>query len=58
MSTTVARQTGVAAAGAALIAVTLWESAFVAIRGAGERLSPGPLALGRLAASTPAPPRW
>jgi drug/metabolite transporter (DMT)-like permease len=33
---------------AALVTVTLWASAFVAIRDAGEHLSPGPLALGRL----------
>ena len=33
---------------AALITVTLWASAFVAIRDAGETISPGPLSLGRL----------
>jgi drug/metabolite transporter (DMT)-like permease len=33
---------------AALVTVVLWASAFVAIRDAGEHLSPGPLALGRL----------
>jgi drug/metabolite transporter (DMT)-like permease len=36
---------------AALVAVALWGSAFVAIRDAGETLSPGPLALGRLLVS-------
>src|SRR5687768_14536547 len=33
---------------AGLVTVTLWGSAFVAIRDAGHSLSPGPLALGRL----------
>jgi drug/metabolite transporter (DMT)-like permease len=33
---------------AALVAVGLWASAFVAIRSAGRELGPGPLALGRL----------
>ena len=33
---------------AALVTVTLWASAFVGIRAAGEDLSPGPLTLGRL----------
>jgi drug/metabolite transporter (DMT)-like permease len=33
---------------AGLVAVTLWGSAFVGIRDAGQSLSPGPLALGRL----------
>jgi drug/metabolite transporter (DMT)-like permease len=36
------------ALGAALVAVTLWASAFVGIRSAGRSLSPGSLALGRL----------
>jgi drug/metabolite transporter (DMT)-like permease len=36
---------------AALVTVTLWGSAFVAIRDAGETLSPGALALGRLLVS-------
>jgi len=36
---------------AGLLAVTLWGSSFVAIRDAGERLSPGSLALGRLLVS-------
>jgi drug/metabolite transporter (DMT)-like permease len=40
--------TDVAAVAAALVTVTLWGSAFVAIRSAGEELSPGALALGRL----------
>ena len=33
---------------AALVTVVLWASAFVGIRAAGEELSPGALALGRL----------
>ena len=33
---------------AALVTVTLWASAFVGIRAAGEELSPGPLSLARL----------
>jgi EamA-like transporter family len=36
---------------AGLVAVTLWGSAFVAIRDAGETLAPGSLALGRLLVS-------
>jgi drug/metabolite transporter (DMT)-like permease len=36
---------------AGLVTVTLWGSAFVAIRDAGRILSPGPLALGRLLVS-------
>jgi drug/metabolite transporter (DMT)-like permease len=40
--------TDLAALAAALVTVTLWGSAFVAIRDAGEALSPGSLALGRL----------
>src|SRR5947208_17106626 len=36
------------ALGAALLALTLWASAFVGIRSAGHHLSPGSLALGRL----------
>lgn len=39
-------------AGAAVVTVVLWASAFVAIRSAGEAYSPGALALGRLAAGT------
>lgn len=38
----------VAAFAAGLVTVTLWGSAFVAIRAAGDTLSPGALALGRL----------
>jgi drug/metabolite transporter (DMT)-like permease len=41
----------VGAVGAALVTVTVWGSAFVAIRDAGENLSPGSLALGRLLVS-------
>jgi drug/metabolite transporter (DMT)-like permease len=48
MSATVAPRTEVAAVGAALVTVVLWGSAFVAIRDAGQTLSPGSLALGRL----------
>ena len=44
-------RTEVAALGAGLVTVTLWGSAFVAIRDAGETLSPGSLALGRLLVS-------
>ena len=40
-----------AAVVAGLVTVTLWGSAFVAIRDAGETLSPGSLALGRLLVS-------
>jgi drug/metabolite transporter (DMT)-like permease len=43
-----AARTDVAALAAALVTVTLWGSAFVAIRDAGQTLSPGSLALGRL----------
>lgn len=39
------------AVGAGLLTVTLWGSAFVAIRDAGKTLSPGSLALGRLLVS-------
>jgi drug/metabolite transporter (DMT)-like permease len=41
----------VAALAAALVTVTAWGSAFVAIRAAGETLSPGAIALGRLVVS-------
>jgi drug/metabolite transporter (DMT)-like permease len=51
MSATVAPRTEVAAVGAALVTVALWGSAFVAIRDAGQALSPGSLALGRLLVS-------
>ena len=44
-------KTDVAALAAGLVTVTLWGSAFVAIRDAGETLSPGSLALGRLLVS-------
>jgi drug/metabolite transporter (DMT)-like permease len=42
----------VSALAAALITVTLWGSAFVGIRAAGQTFSPGGLALGRLLVST------
>ena len=45
---TVAPRTDSAALVAALVTVTAWGSAFVGIRAAGEELSPGALALGRL----------
>jgi drug/metabolite transporter (DMT)-like permease len=41
----------ISALAAALVTVTLWGSAFVAIRSAGETLSPGAIALGRLLVS-------
>lgn len=43
-----ARRTELLAAGAAVVTVVLWASAFVSIRSAGEEYSPGALALGRL----------
>ena len=43
-----ARRQQLLAAGAALVTVTLWASAFVGIRSADRRLDPGALALGRL----------
>jgi hypothetical protein len=46
--TATATRTDLAALAAGLVTVTLWGSAFVGIRAAGEALSPGPLALGRL----------
>jgi drug/metabolite transporter (DMT)-like permease len=46
-----AARTDVAALAAGLVTVTLWGSAFVAIRDAGRTLSPGSLALGRLLVS-------
>ena len=46
-----AASTDVPALVAGLVTVTLWGSAFVAIREAGETLSPGSLALGRLLVS-------
>lgn len=42
----------VPALAAALITVTLWGSAFVGIRAAGQTFSPGGLAVGRLLVST------
>jgi drug/metabolite transporter (DMT)-like permease len=45
------RRTERAALVAGLVTVTLWGSAFVGIRDAGQSLSPGPLALGRLLVS-------
>jgi drug/metabolite transporter (DMT)-like permease len=50
-TTSVAVPTDVAALAAALVTVTAWGSAFVAIRAAGETLSPGAIALGRLVVS-------
>jgi drug/metabolite transporter (DMT)-like permease len=47
-TTTVAVGTDVAALIAGLVTVTVWGSAFVGIRAAGETFSPGGLALGRL----------
>jgi drug/metabolite transporter (DMT)-like permease len=44
-------RTDVPALAASLVTVTLWGSAFVAIRDAGQSLSPGSLALGRLLVS-------
>ena len=51
-ATSVAVATDVAALSAALVTVIAWGSAFVAIRAAGETLSPGAIALGRLAVSS------
>src|SRR3954454_24633134 len=48
-----ARRDSLLAAGAALVTVLLWASAFVGIRAAGKHLEPGPLALGRLLVATP-----
>ena len=42
------RREALLASGAALVTVTLWASAFVGIRAAGEDLSPGALSLARL----------
>lgn len=44
----IARREDLVAVGAALLAVVLWASAFVAIRFVDRRLAPGALALGRL----------
>jgi drug/metabolite transporter (DMT)-like permease len=46
-----ARPGDLAALAGGLVTVTLWGSAFVAIRAAGETLSPGAIALGRLVVS-------
>jgi drug/metabolite transporter (DMT)-like permease len=51
-STAVARTIDVPALIAGLMTVTVWGSAFVAIRAVGHALSPGALALGRLVVST------
>ena len=51
LSIRAAARTDVAALAAGLVTVTLWGSAFVAIRDAGQTLSPGSLALGRLLVS-------
>src|SRR5262249_36129710 len=45
---TTATKTDIRALAAGLITVTAWASAFVAIRGAKDTLSPGSIALGRL----------
>lgn len=45
-----ARRDELLAAGAAVVTVVLWASAFVSIRSAGDAYSPGALALGRLGA--------
>src|SRR4051812_24280703 len=46
------RRTDVAALAAGLVTVVSWGSAFVAIRAAGETMSPGSVALGRLLVSS------
>lgn len=51
LPTPAAARTDAAALAAALVTVTLWGSAFVAIRDVGQTLSPGSLALGRLLVS-------
>src|SRR5262245_33313975 len=51
-ATTVGGRTDVAALAAGLVTVTAWGSAFVAIRAAGDSLSPGAIALGRLLVSS------
>jgi drug/metabolite transporter (DMT)-like permease len=51
VTTTVEARAEVGALAAALVTVMLWGSAFVAIRAAGQTLSPGSLALGRLLVS-------
>lgn len=52
MNTSPSRRTGLLAAGATVVTVVLWASAFVSIRSAGAAYSPGALALGRLLAGT------
>jgi drug/metabolite transporter (DMT)-like permease len=47
-----ASRTDVAALAAGLVTVTVWGSAFVAIRAAGHALSPGAISLGRLVVSS------
>lgn len=42
------RRRQILAVAAALVSVTLWASAFVGIRAAGQEFAPGPLAVGRL----------
>src|SRR5260221_12269433 len=49
---TATSRTDVVAVIAGLVTVTLWGSAFVGIRAAGEALSPGALGLGRLLVSS------
>jgi drug/metabolite transporter (DMT)-like permease len=51
LPTPAAARTDVAALAAGLVTVTLWGTSFVAIRDAGQTLSPGSLALGRLLVS-------
>jgi len=51
-TTAVAARTDAVALIAGMVTVALWGSAFVGIRAAGEALSPGGLALGRLAVSS------
>ncbi|MGW0767928.1 DMT family transporter [Streptomyces sp. NPDC002676] len=50
--TNAAPRQSILAAGAAVVSVLLWASAFVAIRSAGDVYSPGALALGRLLAGS------
>ncbi|MEU7416299.1 DMT family transporter [Streptomyces antibioticus] len=52
MMNTATSRTGLLAAGAAVVTVVLWASAFVSIRSAGAAYAPGALALGRLAAGS------
>jgi drug/metabolite transporter (DMT)-like permease len=48
MTVVTSRHAGLVAAAAVAVTVTLWASAFVGIRAAGEHFAAGPLALGRL----------